>query len=77
MEPAEDHLRELLKLPAERRAHAAKLLLDILDEEEDDPDAEILRAAELTRAALDGSAETMSAEEERQRIAAPALGPRC
>src|SRR5262245_38091059 len=51
MARAEEHLRELLKLPVEDRAHAAKLLLDSLDEDEQDPDAEALRAVELTRRA--------------------------
>lgn len=30
---ANEHIRELLKLPVEERAHAAKLLLDSLDGE--------------------------------------------
>jgi hypothetical protein len=36
MAQAEEHLRELLKLPVEDRARAAKLLLDSLDEEPED-----------------------------------------
>jgi putative addiction module component (TIGR02574 family) len=67
----EEHLRALLKLPAERRAHAAKLLLDSLDEDGDDLEAEALRNAEVVRrarAVIDGSADTLSAEEVRDRI---------
>jgi hypothetical protein len=70
---AEEHLRELLKLPVEDRAHAAKLLLDSLDQDEDDPDAEALRAAELTRrasAVADGTADLVDAAEVRRRVAA-------
>ncbi len=51
MARAEEHIRELLKLPIEDRAHAAKLLLDSLDDGTDDPEAEGLKVAELIRRA--------------------------
>jgi putative addiction module component (TIGR02574 family) len=73
MARAEEHLRELLKLPVEERAHAAKLLLDSLDEEPEELEADALRAAELTRrarAVADGSAEMIDAEEVRRRVTA-------
>ena len=57
----------------EDRAHAAKLLLDSLDEAPEDLEAEALRAAELTRrarAVADGSAELIDADEIRRRVAA-------
>ena len=72
MARAEEHLQELLKLPVEDRAHAAKLLLDSLDEEVADPDAQALRASELTRRAhevADGTAELVDADEVRRRVA--------
>lgn len=72
MARANEHLQELLKLPVEERAHAAKLLLDSLDEDEPEPDAETMRAAELTRranAVVNGTAELVDAAEVRRRIA--------
>ncbi|HEY4180228.1 MAG TPA: addiction module protein [Kofleriaceae bacterium] len=72
MARAEEHLQELLKLPVEDRARAAKLLLDSLDQEDADPDAEALRAAELTKRALavaNGTAELVDAAEVRRRVA--------
>ncbi|MBA3394772.1 MAG: addiction module protein [Deltaproteobacteria bacterium] len=45
---AEEHIQELLKLPVEDRANAAKLLLDSLDGEAD-PDAEGEWALEIER----------------------------
>jgi hypothetical protein len=69
----EEHLRELLKLPLEDRAHAARLLLDSLDDEPEDLDAEVLRATELTRrarAVANGSARLVDADEVRRRVAA-------
>lgn len=71
MARAEEHLQELLKLPVEDRARAAKLLLDSLDEDPEEPDAEALRGAELSRrarAVADGSAELIDADEVRRRI---------
>jgi len=73
MARAEEHIRELLNLPVEDRAHAAKLLLDSLDETPEDPEAEALRAVELTRrarAVADGSAELIDADDVRRRVAA-------
>jgi putative addiction module component (TIGR02574 family) len=73
MARAEEHIRELLNLPVEDRARAAKLLLDSLDETPEDPEAEELRAAELTRrarAVADGGAELIDADEVRRRVAA-------
>lgn len=73
MAPADQHIRALLELPPEDRAHAAKLLLDSLDEDDADPEAETLKAAELTRRAqvvASGTAELVDAAEVRRRIAA-------
>lgn len=69
----DEHVRELLKLSLEDRAHAAKLLLDSLDDDPDAADAEALRAAELTRraqAVANGSATLVDADEVRRRVAA-------
>ena len=41
MASVEDHVRALLKLPAEDRARAAKLLLESLDEEPDDRSGDV------------------------------------
>jgi putative addiction module component (TIGR02574 family) len=65
MARADEHIEALLKLPVQDRARAAKLLLDSLDEDPKDPDAETLRAAELlrrARAVADGSAELVDAD---------------
>jgi hypothetical protein len=74
MARAEEHIRELLKLSAEDRANAAKLLLDSLDDDdEQDSDAEVQRIAELTHraaAVANGSAELVDDAEVRIRIAA-------
>lgn len=73
MARAEEHIQELLKLPLEARAHAAKLLLDSLDDDPEDPEAEALRAVELTRrarAVRDGAADLVDEEEVRRRVAA-------
>jgi putative addiction module component (TIGR02574 family) len=73
MATVEDHIKELLKLPVEDRAHAAKLLLDSLDDEAEDSNAEALRSAELTRRARavgDGTAELVDADEVRRRVTA-------
>ena len=73
MARTDDHIQELLKLPVEDRARAAKLLLDSLDEEPEDPDAEALRTNELSRRArsvIDGSAELVDAGEVSRRISA-------
>lgn len=73
MATVDEHIKELLKLPVEDRAHAAKLLLDSLDDALEDPDAESLRVIELTRRArmvVDGKAELLDADEVRRRVAA-------
>jgi putative addiction module component (TIGR02574 family) len=73
MAQAEEHVRELLKLSVQDRARAAKLLLDSLDDELEDQEAETLRAAELTRRArsvVDGTAELVDADEVRRRVTA-------
>lgn len=73
MARAEEHIRELLKLPIEDRAHAAKLLLDSLDDGIDDPEAEGLKVAELVRraqAVREGRAELVDADEARRRVMA-------
>lgn len=73
MTRAEELLRELLKMPIEDRALVAKLLLDSLGGDPEDPDTQALRAAELTRrarAVADGSAERIDADDVRRRIAA-------
>ena len=44
MARAEEHIQALLSLPVEDRAHAAKLLLDSLDDEAADPAAEAARS---------------------------------
>jgi hypothetical protein len=57
---AEDHVQALLQLPSEDRARAIQLLLESLDGEPKDPEAEARRAAELAwraRAVIDGTDE--------------------
>jgi putative addiction module component (TIGR02574 family) len=49
MARTEDHLAELLRMPLEERAHAARALLDSLDEDERDDDAEPAQVTELLR----------------------------
>lgn len=73
MARADEHIEALLKLPVKDRARAAKLLLDSLDEDPEDPAAEALRDAELlrrARAVADGSAELVEADEVHRRISA-------
>lgn len=73
MARAEELIRELLTLPIEDRAHAAKLLLDSLDEDQDDPEAEGFKLAELVRraqAVRNGTADLFDAEEARRRVVA-------
>jgi len=73
MARAEEHIQALLSLPVEDRVHAAKLLLDSLDDEAADAEAEAARAGELTRRAralADGTAQLVDAGEVRRRIAA-------
>jgi hypothetical protein len=67
------HLQELLQLPLEDRAYAARRLLESLDDEPPDSSAEELRAAERLRratAVADGTAEAIDDDEVRRRIAA-------
>ena len=73
MARAEEHIQALLELPVEDRAHAAKLLLDSLDDSDAEPGADEARAAEAVRRALalsDGSKQLVDADEVRRRIAA-------
>jgi hypothetical protein len=73
MARVEEHIRELLKLPVEERAEAAQRLLESLDPDDADPDAELLKAAEVTRRARSvagGAAELVDADEVRRRVAA-------
>ena len=51
MARAQDHLAELLRLPLEDRAKAARALLDSLDEGGVGPDADEAQIAELIRRA--------------------------
>ncbi len=50
MARVEAQLQELLKLPVDDRAHAAKRLLDSLDQDEHDPDADCRASASPHRA---------------------------
>jgi len=61
MARVEDHLAELLKLPLEDRAKAARALLDSLDEDGTDAAAEEAQVAELIRRvqALDSGQSTL------------------
>ncbi len=73
MATADEHIRALLDLPVEDRAHAAKRLLDSLDSDVEDSSAEGLRTAELARrarAVAGGKAELVDATEVRRRVAA-------
>lgn len=49
MASLDEHLRELLKLPHEDRAYAAKRLFESLEDDEADPDAEAAWGAEIER----------------------------
>jgi putative addiction module component (TIGR02574 family) len=49
MASLDEHLRELLKLPLEDRAYAARRLFESLEDDEADPDAETAWAAEIER----------------------------
>jgi hypothetical protein len=79
MASANKHLQELLRLPIEDRAYAARRLLESLDDEPPDSSAEELRAAERLRRAIavaDGTAEAVDEDEVRRRIAARVRGIR-
>jgi putative addiction module component (TIGR02574 family) len=68
-----DPLADLLRLPVEERAKAARVLLDSLDEAGDDPGFAEAQAAELLRRleVLDaGQAQLIDAAEAHARIAA-------
>jgi putative addiction module component (TIGR02574 family) len=49
MARVEEHLAELLRLPADERARAARALLDSLDEDGEDASVEQAQVAELIR----------------------------
>ena len=49
MARVEEHLAELLRLPVDERARAARTLLDSLDEDGDQSGAEELQVTELIR----------------------------
>lgn len=51
MAQAEEHIRELLKSPVATRALAAQRLIESIDDDPEDPEAEMMRAAEVTRRA--------------------------
>ena len=73
MARSEEHLRELLKLPVEQRADAAKRLLDSLDTDGDDLEAESLKVDELVRrarAVQSGTTDLVDAGEARKRALA-------
>ncbi len=72
MAQAEEHIRELLKSPVETRARAAQRLIESIDDDPEDPEAEMMRAAELTRRAradMEGTSKRVDAEEVRRRVA--------
>ena len=73
MARAEEHLAELLRLPVEQRARAARALLDSLDEEGEDPAAAQTQATELIRrmrALQAGQVELIDDLDARARVAA-------
>lgn len=73
MARAEEHIAELLKLPVDERARAARLLLDSFDDFDADPEAERKRIDELMRraqAVRDGKAELVDGDEARRRVMA-------
>ena len=49
MARVEEHLAELLRLPVDERARAARALLDSLDEDGEDTDVEASQVTELIR----------------------------
>jgi Putative addiction module component len=71
MAQAEEHIRELLKQPVATRALAAQKLIESIEDDPEDPEAEMMQAAELARRAradVDGAAKRVDAEEERHPI---------
>jgi putative addiction module component (TIGR02574 family) len=73
MARAADHLAELLRLPVEERAKAARSLIDSLDDGGEDADAERAQVTELIRRmrALDaGEVQLIDGNEARARVMA-------
>ena len=73
MARTEDHLAELLKLPTQERAKAARALLDSLDEDGEDADAEQAQGTELVRRMEDvesGKARFIDGAEAHRRVTA-------
>ena len=69
----EEHLAELLRLPVDERARAARALLDSLDEDGEDTGVEQAQVTELIRRmqALDaGEIKPVDAAEARARVIA-------
>lgn len=68
---AEEHVAELLKRPADERARAARVLLESLDQDESDTDAEQSQLDEVMRrmnAYEDGSVQLVDARDARLRV---------
>ncbi|MBI5543563.1 MAG: addiction module protein [Deltaproteobacteria bacterium] len=73
MAQSDEHLAELLKLPAEQRARAARALLYSLDDEAEEPDALEAQAEELlrrVRAFAAGEVKLVGGEEARATVMA-------
>ena len=73
MSGAQDPLSELLRLPIEGRARAARVLLDSLDEDGEDADTEQAQLTELIRRmqALDaGQVKLIDSADARARVLA-------
>lgn len=73
MARTEDHLAELLRLPIEERARAARALLDSLDESDEEPGVEHAQVTELIRRmrALDaGQVDLVDNADARARVMA-------
>ena len=73
MARAANHLAELLKLSVRERADAARALLDSLDDEGEDPDAQGAQVAELVRrmhALESGEVQLIDSAEARARVMA-------
>jgi len=73
MAQTDEHVAKLLTRPIAERAKAARMLLDSLDEDDGDADAEEAQMAELVRrmsALDDGTAELIDGADARARVAA-------
>ena len=73
MAQTDEHVAELLARPIAERAKAARMLLDSLDEDDGDADAEEAQMAELvTRMSTldDGTVELIDGADARARVAA-------